>query len=137
MDFRLDSLVKLALEEDVGFGDITTRLTVSPEAVGSAVIVARKRLILSGLAAALAAFRLTDGELSVSLTAADGDELKAGAVILQVRGRAASILTAERVALNFLGHLSGIATLTEKFVRASRLADGSGPKILDTRKTTP
>ncbi|MDR0622693.1 MAG: carboxylating nicotinate-nucleotide diphosphorylase [Deltaproteobacteria bacterium] len=136
MEFGLKELVGRALAEDLGLGDVTTRLTVPPDRLGQAAIVARKPLVLSGLSAALAAFELVDPALSVKTLAADGDELSAGSEVLTVGGLAASILTAERVALNFLGRLSGVASLTAKYVKAVRLS-GSGAKILDTRKTTP
>ena len=136
MEFGLKELVGRALAEDLGLGDVTTRLTVPPDRLGQAAIVARKPLVLSGLSAALAAFELVDPALSVKTLAADGDELSAGSEVLTVGGLAASILTAERVALNFLGRLSGVASLTAKYVKAVRLS-GSEAKILDTRKTTP
>lgn len=136
MEFGLKELVGRALAEDLGFGDVTTRVTVPDGQLGQAAIVARKPLVLSGLSAALTAFELVDPALSVTTLAADGDELTAGAKILTVGGLAASILTAERVALNFLGRLSGVASLTAKYVKALRLSGGRA-KILDTRKTTP
>jgi nicotinate-nucleotide pyrophosphorylase (carboxylating) len=137
MRSRLESLVRLALEEDVGFGDVTTAATIPGEATGRALIVARGPLVLSGLEAALETFRAVDPGLSARAVAADGDRLEAGQTAVELDGRARSILTAERVALNFLGHLSGVATLTGRFVEASRLPGGGGPRILDTRKTTP
>ena len=137
MDFELESLVKTALLEDAGFGDITTSLTVAPGALGQAVIIPRQALVLSGLEAARLAFALAGPEASFTALAQDGDYLSEGSPAARISGRARSILTAERVALNFLRHLSGVATLTSRYVAASRQAGGSGPKILDTRKTTP
>jgi nicotinate-nucleotide pyrophosphorylase (carboxylating) len=130
-------LVASALREDLGFGDVTTDLTVPAGTPGRASIRAREPMVLSGLAPAMAAFGLVDPALSLRALAADGDSLAAGAAALTVEGQARSILKAERVALNFMGRLSGVATLTARYVSASRLPGGGGPRILDTRKTTP
>ncbi|MDR3135494.1 MAG: carboxylating nicotinate-nucleotide diphosphorylase [Deltaproteobacteria bacterium] len=137
MNIELESLVSLALREDIGFGDMTTSLTVSPTAMGKTAIAARSPLVFSGVEAAKAAFRLVDESLEARALAREGEWLAPGSVAMAIVGRAQSILMAERVALNFLGHLSGVATLTAKFVKASRLPGGGGPQILDTRKTTP
>lgn len=138
---ELMTLVRLALREDLGHGDVTTALTVGRDDLGAAAVVARRDLVLSGLDLALAAFREAGPELELSPGHDDGDRVPPGGVILTVRGRSAAILTAERVALNFLGRLSGVATLTDKFValanEGARKAGVAPPRILDTRKTTP
>jgi nicotinate-nucleotide pyrophosphorylase (carboxylating) len=131
---ELAQLVQRALAEDVGAGDATTLATVDPEALGRARVVARQSLVLAGVEAALAVFRACDPELLVTVPAGDGRRVLVGDDVLLISGRVAAILTGERTALNFLGRLSGIATLTRSFVDAVR---GTGSRILDTRKTTP
>ena len=128
------SIVSLALAEDIGSGDATTRFFTDPERRAEATIVARHDLILAGTAPAEAAFLRTDPDLKVEIAARDGSKLAPGEAALRISGRAASILTAERVALNFLQRLSGVATLTKRYVDA---VAGTGARILDTRKTTP
>ncbi len=128
-------LVEIGLAEDIGHGDITTRAVLGesdPAAVGR--IVAREPLVVSGLEVAEYVFQRVDPALRVTLLSADGGALGAGDPLLEVEGSSRSILAGERVALNFLGHLSGIATHTRRFVEA--LA-GTGARIVDTRKTTP
>lgn len=126
--------VEVALAEDIGPGDVTTQSTVPQEALASAAIVAREPLVLAGLALAEAAFLRLAPEMRFRATASDGSRVDAKQSILEVTGPARAILTAERVALNFLQRLSGIATLTARFVEAIA---GTGAAILDTRKTTP
>ena len=128
------TLVDLALVEDLGEGDVTS-LSVIPETLEwSARMVAREDLIVAGLSVVKEVFRRLDPKLQVAETVQDGDQISAGTPILDVRGRARSILSGERVALNFVQRLSGIATLTRQYVSAvSDLAC----EILDTRKTTP
>jgi nicotinate-nucleotide pyrophosphorylase (carboxylating) len=133
-DTNLDTLIALALAEDVGPGDWTTEWTVDPDASGSAVIVAKGPLVAAGTEAALAVFQRVERRLLVTLEASDGDDLLPGDVLLRLRGPLRGILTGERVALNFLGRLSGVATLTRRYVEAVK---GTGARILDTRKTTP
>jgi len=130
----LDQLIELALSEDVGAGDRTTEWTVDPEAGGRAAIVAKKPLVVAGTLAAVQVFQKVEPRLQVDLRARDGDPLEVGEVLLQLEGPLRGILTGERAALNFLGHLSGIATLTREYVRA---VEGTEARILDTRKTTP
>lgn len=127
-------LVKRSLEEDVGAGDATAEATVPPNAVGRARIVAREPLLCAGLPLAQKIFRALDPEIQFELRVKDGDRLQKNGELVRLSGRARAILTGERTALNFLAHLSGIATLTGKFVE--QLA-GTGTKIRDTRKTTP
>ncbi|MBD3237793.1 MAG: carboxylating nicotinate-nucleotide diphosphorylase [Candidatus Eisenbacteria bacterium] len=130
----LQGLVAWALREDVGGGDVTTERTVAPEQRGRGRIVTRERGVLAGWDAAEATFRAADAELVVEPRHASGEALAEGACVATISGRLRGILIAERVALNFLQRLSGIATLTSRFCDA--LA-GTGVRVLDTRKTTP
>jgi len=130
----MEEMVRLALSEDVGPGDLTTRLTVSPDAETQALIVAKQDLVLAGLDPARLTFELVDPGVQFNSRAADGDRIHSGQALVEIHGRSASILTAERVALNFLMHLSGVSTLTARFVEAVK---GYPAKIVDTRKTTP
>jgi len=129
-----DAVISAALREDVGLGDITTAATVQGHALAYADIVMRCGGVLAGLPIAARAFALVDARIGLELTAADGSSVDQTTAVARVQGPAAGILTAERVALNFLGQLSGIATLTRAYVRA--LA-GLPTRIVDTRKTTP
>lgn len=131
---NLPDIIQLALDEDIGSGDITTRCFTDPDRTIEASVVAREACVLAGGAVAVEVFRRVDSSLKVSDTAEDGSLLHAGYVAMRVEGRLASILTAERTALNFLQRLSGVATLTRQYVDAVR---GTGAVILDTRKTTP
>jgi nicotinate-nucleotide pyrophosphorylase (carboxylating) len=122
------------LEEDVGPGDATSLATVPENAIARARILARAPLVCAGLPAAERVFRVLDPAIKIELLAKDGDVVEMPRDLMRLRGRARAILTGERVALNFLAHLSGIATLTQHFVK--ELA-GTRVKIRDTRKTTP
>jgi len=122
------------LTEDIGGGDATTEVVVDPKARVRAHIEARGRGILAGNAVASLAFAELDPEVEIDWLAPEGSEVKPGVRVAEIRGRARAILSAERVALNFLQRLSGVATLTRAFVRA---VEGTGVQILDTRKTTP
>ncbi len=133
-DQVLDHLIDLAIEEDVGPGDWTTQWTVSPETRGEAVIVAKEALVVAGTLAASRAFQRTDSDLMVTVLGPDGSRMRTGESVIRVKGSLRGILTGERIALNFLGRLSGIASQTRRFVDA---VVGTGAKILDTRKTTP
>ena len=126
--------VQSALAEDIGTGDVTTLATVPEDAKASARVVARERLVVAGLALAEAAFLELAPGMEINPLVVDGRQANPGDTLLQVRGQARAILTAERVALNFLQRLSGVATLTAEFVEAVR---PTAAKILDTRKTTP
>lgn len=126
--------VSRALAEDVGSGDVTTLATVPSDATARAVMVARESLTVAGLALAEATFHQVDPALHLEHVLADGRTAGPGAVLLRAQGAAGAILTAERVALNFVQRLSGVATLTAQFVAAVR---GTRAVILDTRKTTP
>jgi nicotinate-nucleotide pyrophosphorylase (carboxylating) len=126
--------IAAALKEDLGNGDITTEFFVPEALQARGRIVAREPAVVAGTAAAAEVFRKIDSATDVQIVRQDGDAIVAGDVIIEVRGLARSILKAERVALNFLQRLCGVATLTRQFVDAV----GNHPaKILDTRKTTP
>ncbi|HWY66050.1 MAG TPA: carboxylating nicotinate-nucleotide diphosphorylase [Rhizomicrobium sp.] len=127
--------VRAALEEDLGrAGDITSDLTIPADKQASARLVARKGGRIAGLICAEAAFRLVDPSVRFDVSAPDGSEVTAGALLATISGPARSILTAERVALNFLGPLSGTATLTAALVKA---VEGTKARIVCTRKTLP
>ena len=126
--------IGMALREDLGDGDVTTQFFVPADLRALGRIVARERAVVAGTETAAEVFRRVDPTLIVEIFQPDGASLTGGETILEVRGRASSILTAERVALNFLQRLTGIATLTRQFVEA---IGKSRAKILDTRKTTP
>jgi len=126
--------VKLALAEDVGAGDVTTLSTVPESASATAIMRAREPMVVSGLTLAAAAFKEVSARIHVELAAADGDRMAAGESLMMLGGSARGLLSAERVALNFVQRLSGVATLTRQFVDA---VSGTQAKILDTRKTTP
>ena len=126
--------IAIALREDIGAGDITTDSFVPDGLHALGRIVARERAIVAGGQTAAEVFRRVNPTLNVEILQPDGAALTGGETILEIRGVARSILTAERVALNFLQRLSGIATLTRQFVDAT---GKSRAKILDTRKTTP
>lgn len=126
--------VRLALQEDLPLGDVTTAALFPHPVSAVARIVAQQSLVVAGLAAALRTFRTVDPSLVISIHCQDGERAKDGDCLLQIEGDGRSILKAERVALNFLQHLSGIATLTGRFCEAVR---GYPVTILDTRKTTP
>jgi nicotinate-nucleotide pyrophosphorylase (carboxylating) len=131
-----DFLVKLALAEDVGRGDITTLAVVAKGQKAKAVITAKEDGVVAGLFVAADVFRHVEPRIKFSPKVKDGAAVKKGKVIATLTGSARGIVTGERVALNFLQHLSGIATATDKLV--SRVASrGSRVKILDTRKTIP
>jgi nicotinate-nucleotide pyrophosphorylase (carboxylating) len=128
-------MVRRALEEDLGrAGDLTSDLVVPADARARARLVARKAGTIAGLIAADSAFSLVDPALGLHVEIPDGTQVPGGAVLATIEGRARSLLTAERVALNFLGHLSGIATATGMLVEA---VAGTRARIVCTRKTTP
>ncbi|MCA9773376.1 MAG: carboxylating nicotinate-nucleotide diphosphorylase [Myxococcales bacterium] len=130
----IDKIVALALEEDIGSGDLTTALTIPPGAVGKAEIVAKEPLVIAGLEAAERVFQwLSEGVVFTS-NYRDGDTLAPGDIAATITGPLAPILTGERAALNFLQHLSGVATVARA---AARAVEGTRARVLDTRKTTP
>jgi len=130
----VERVVLAALAEDIGAGDLTTEATVAADAVGSAELLVKEPGVVCGLRVAETAFQALDPELRFEAFATDGDHVEAPAVVARLTGSERAILTAERVALNFLGRLSGIATLTRRYVAA---VEGTGAAVLDTRKTTP
>ncbi len=129
----VEDVVARALAEDVGPGDVTTRATVPPGARARARITQKEPGVVFGLAVAERAFAMLDPGASFGRLAQEG-AWREGGPVLEVEGEAAALLTAERTALNLLGRLSGVATITRRYADAIR---GSGAKILDTRKTTP
>ncbi|GAA0537510.1 nicotinate-nucleotide pyrophosphorylase (carboxylating) [Rhizomicrobium palustre] len=131
----IEPLVRRALEEDLGrAGDLTSDLILPPGQQGMAALVARREGVISGLQVAALAFGLVDSALSVRQEAQDGDKVPAGTRLMVLEGAARSLLTGERVALNFVGHLSGVATATRALVDA---VAGTKARIVCTRKTTP
>ncbi|OYD17375.1 nicotinate-nucleotide diphosphorylase (carboxylating) [candidate division WOR-3 bacterium JGI_Cruoil_03_51_56] len=127
-------LIRTALAEDLGKGDITSQLTVPALHKSSGLVIARSSGTLAGIGVCAKVFRAVDATLKFKALKADGAEFKNGSILASVTGRTRSILTAERTALNFLQRLTGIATLTHQFVQTAR---GTKVTILDTRKTTP
>lgn len=133
---ELHALIDRALEEDVGAGDVTTEATVAPEARGRATIVQKAPGVVFGLDVAEAVFRRLDPAASIERLGPECEWRDPPAPVLRVTGRARALLIAERTALNFLGRLSGVATMTARVV--GLVADaGGGARVLDTRKTTP
>lgn len=130
----LTALVRAALEEDGAFNDITTIATVVTDRRARASLVARQAGVLAGVPLAVEAFRLLDPRVSIRIEAEDGTRVKPGNLVLFIIGHARPMLGAERVALNFMQRLSGVASLTAQYVDAVK---GTNAKILDTRKTTP
>ncbi len=131
----VDAAVATALAEDLGLaGDITSAATIPADARASGAIATRKAGVAAGVQLVEAAFKALDADARVEVLVADGGPLKPGDVIARISGNARALLGAERVALNFLGHLSGIATLTRAYVDRIK---GTRARIIDTRKTTP
>ena len=131
----LERAVERALEEDAAYEDLTSRLTVEEGTHARASAIAKSTLVAAGLEAFAAAFRRVDPAVVVDLLVADGARAQPGDVLARVEGSARALLAAERVALNFLQRLSGVATLTRRYVEA--VPSGCRTRILDTRKTTP
>ncbi|MBR3529375.1 MAG: carboxylating nicotinate-nucleotide diphosphorylase [Bacteroidales bacterium] len=131
---NLDELILMALKEDVGDGDHSTLACIPASAQGKAKMVAKKEGVLCGIEVGKRVFQLVDPALKVSLLKQDGDWLRVGDRVMSVEGSSASILTAERTALNFMQRLSGIATETHRMVD---MLQGLHTRLLDTRKTTP
>jgi len=126
--------VRQGLEEDLSQGDVTTSVLFGKPVPSSATIIAQQPLVVAGMAAAVQTFLAVDASLKLSVTCVDGQQAKTGDSLLRIEGDGRSILMAERVALNFLQHLSGIATLTRQFCQA---VHGYPVAIFDTRKTLP
>ncbi|MCX7770486.1 MAG: carboxylating nicotinate-nucleotide diphosphorylase [Proteobacteria bacterium] len=131
--FLLEEIVKRALDEDIGFGDITSEI-IDKNLDGSAYFLAKEDFVLCGVVVAKLVFQLYDSDLKVSFDCKDGEKIKKGQRVGTVIGRLRSILTCERVALNFLQRLSGISTFTSQIVEK---VSKKGIIVLDTRKTTP
>jgi len=133
-DGALFNQISAFLSEDLGRGDITTQATVTRNSRARGRFLAKEPLVVAGLEAAEAVFGALDSQQQLEAFVSDGDEVEAGKVIARANGFADVLLSGERVALNLLQRLSGIATLTRQFVRA---IEGTGAQIVDTRKTTP
>jgi len=131
---EIQRAVRAALAEDIGSGDVTTLATVPENLAARAVMRAREPLVVAGLDFAGVAFRELSRKIKIEKPAQDGQRISTGKALLKISGPARAILSAERVALNFVQRLSGVATLTAQFVEAAR---GTRAQILDTRKTTP
>jgi nicotinate-nucleotide pyrophosphorylase (carboxylating) len=131
---RVRRLVRTALDEDVGAGDATTEATVPESARARGVLLAKQELVLAGVEVARAVFEALEPGVRFQAEGREGDRFFPDTVVATVEGRARALLTAERVALNFLQRLSGVATLTRRFVDA---VEGTAARIRDTRKTTP
>ncbi|HSP51445.1 MAG TPA: carboxylating nicotinate-nucleotide diphosphorylase [Cryobacterium sp.] len=130
----IDTVVRAALEEDAPWGDLTSQVLIPADADATAELVARESGVFSGGAVFAAAFRLTDPRIVVRMLVADGAEFDAGDALAEVSGSARGILQAERIGLNFVQRMSGIATLTALYVAETT---GTRARIVDTRKTTP
>jgi nicotinate-nucleotide pyrophosphorylase (carboxylating) len=126
-------IVRRALAEDLGWGDVTTEATVPPELKATGIILAKSPCVVAGVEVAAETFRQLDPAVTFKVVRRDGEHCAPGDVVAEVRGMAASMLTAERTALNLMQRMTGIATLTRRFVDAA----GGRITILDTRKTTP
>jgi len=133
-DAEVTAQVRVALQEDQAFNDVSTVATVVSTRHVRSVITARGDGVIAGVPLAVEAFRQLDSAVSIRVEASDGTRVKAGDVVMHISGHARGMLSAERTALNYLQHLSGIATLTSRFVDA---VAGTSAQILDTRKTTP
>ena len=132
--FGVSRIVELALEEDAAFGDVTSDLTVPPDRQCSGQFLAKADGVVSGLDVVREVFRQVDPGVVFEAQVADGDHVRAGQILGRIRGRARSVLLGERVALNFLQRLSGVATATARYVAA---VQGTRARVIDTRKTTP
>lgn len=133
-DFKYIPLVRLALKEDLGKKDITTELLIPKDKIVNAVLLAKQGLVVCGLQFAGASFTITDSNIKYIPLVKEGDEVEKGTILARIQGKACSILTAERVALNFLSFMSAVATKTRKFTQAIKPCKA---KIVDTRKTIP
>ena len=134
VDERTSTLIDLALAEDIGPGDVTSSYFVPEHREARGLILSKSAGVVAGVEVAEEVFKRVDDETSFKVLLESGNQVSLGAYVIEVRGKARSLLTAERVALNFLQRLSGVATKTRQFVDS---VEGTGAKILDTRKTTP
>ncbi len=133
-DMLIKQHIVNALTEDIGQGDATTEALISPDVIGKAIIVARERLTVAGVAVARAVFSELDNEASIETHFDDGEEIRPEEPIITISAKLRSLLSGERTALNYLQRLSGIATISACYAKA---VSGTGALILDTRKTTP
>ena len=134
-DFDLDEFLKRVFAEDLGSGgDVTSNATIAADAQLTAEMNCRQAIVVAGLDIAASVFRALDPKVSIDMLAADGDAIEHGTALMRLSGNARAMLAAERTALNTLQHLSGIATLTRRYVDAMA---GTGAVLLDTRKTIP
>lgn len=133
-DPRLEILLKLAFEEDLGTGDVTTDSLVDPKAMAQGRILSREDCRIAGVPVAMAVFKHICPEMDFEVVVQDGEDVQAGGDVLRFKGPARAILIAERTALNFMQRMCGIATMTRSF---TRVVEDLGTMILDTRKTTP
>ncbi len=131
---KIEELIRLAIEEDIADGDHTTNACIPPHALGKAQLLVKEEGVIAGVEIAREVFRQVDPRIEFQAKLQDGDEIKVGDIAFSVEGPSASILKAERLALNFLQRMSGIATHTRRIVN---LVEGTGCTILDSRKTTP
>ncbi|KNY29721.1 carboxylating nicotinate-nucleotide diphosphorylase [Pseudobacteroides cellulosolvens] len=132
--FELDDFIKAALKEDIALGDITTDSLIDKASTSTAVYIAKDDGIIAGLFVSERVFKILDEEIEFMKKVNDGDRVKKGDIIAQIKGSTSALLKAERTSLNYLQHLSGIATKTGMF--AEKL-EGLNTKVVDTRKTTP
>jgi len=134
VDQTTSTLIDLALAEDIGSGDVTSEFFIPKDREARGLIVAKDEGVIAGVEIAAEVFRRVDAELTVKVLLEDGSRVTRKACVMEIRGNARSMLTAERVSLNFLQRLSGVASKTHRFVE---LTEGTPARILDTRKTTP
>ncbi len=134
MDNLINNLIDLAFTEDIGEGDHTTLCSIPESAIGKASLVIKEAGILAGVEVAIKVFHKLDSQLKVDVLIKDGSSVKPGDVVFTVEGKVQSILQTERIMLNIMQRMSGVATATNKYVA---LIAGTGAKVLDTRKTTP
>lgn len=133
-DYEVKQLIRSWLAEDIGSGDITTETTIPKDSVSKAIIHVKEDGVIAGIPIARLVFEVVDASLQFTALVQDGDHLKKGTIIIEVEGNTRSILTGERLALNLMQRLSGIATKTNEYVRALQ---GLPTRLVDTRKTTP
>jgi len=134
MDWKLDAIIDRAFEEDMPFGDISTESLSLGSAEAEAILTSKQSGVIAGIDVAINVFQRMDESLWVERYIEDGVFVEAGTILLRVRGAAGSLLKAERTALNLIQHMSGIASITRQFVD---VVEGTGVRIVDTRKTTP
>ena len=134
MEHLINNLIDLAFAEDVGEGDHTTLCSIPSDAQGKAFLIIKESGILAGVDVGIKVFHKLDPQLSIDVLIKDGSKVDPGDIVLTVEGKVQSILQAERIVLNIMQRMSGIATMTNKYVA---LIAGTGCKVLDTRKTTP